>query len=106
MAVRGRRRRRAVDRGFVLSDHADWPGLLEAIAATGAETVWATHGYSAVLVRWLRDQGRDAHVVETRFGNDEEPATDADDASDLGDDVGSADAPGPPPSGVSSSSGR
>src|SRR5690606_29493942 len=31
MAVRGGRRRRALDRGFVVSDHADWPGLMEAI---------------------------------------------------------------------------
>lgn len=67
MAIRGTRRRRAVDRGFVLSDHADWPGLLSAIDATGAETVWATHGYSAVLVRWLREHGKDAQVVATQF---------------------------------------
>ena len=107
MAVRGRRRRRAVDRGFILSDHADWPGLLEAIAATEAETVWATHGYSAVLVRWLRERGLDAHVVETRFGTDEEPASDLDDAPSVRDgDDGSADAPDPIPPGFSSSSGR
>ena len=53
MQLRGTRRRRGVDRGFVLSDHADWPGLLAAIAATGAERVLVTHGYVAVLVRWL-----------------------------------------------------
>ncbi|HWF19492.1 MAG TPA: ligase-associated DNA damage response exonuclease, partial [Verrucomicrobiae bacterium] len=45
MQIRGTRRRRSLDRGFVLSDHADWTGLLETIDATGAETVWATHGY-------------------------------------------------------------
>ena len=67
MTVRGTRRRKAVDRGFPVSDHADWPGLLAAIAATGAETVWVTHGYTAVLVRYLRDRGLDAAVVETRF---------------------------------------
>lgn len=67
MRIRGTRRRRAIDRGFVLSDHADWPGLLAAIDATGAERVWATHGYSAVLVRWLRERGRDAAIVQTRF---------------------------------------
>ena len=52
---------------FVLSDHADWPGLLEAIAATGAERVWVTHGYVAVLVRYLRERGLDAAGLQTRF---------------------------------------
>ena len=75
------RRRKAVDRGFVLSDHADWPGLLEAIKATGAERVWVTHGYVAVLVRYLCEQGLDARPVQTRFegerleGEEEEAQT-------------------------------
>lgn len=72
MQLRGARRRRSVDRGFVLSDHADWPGLLQAIEATGATRILATHGYSAVLVRWLREQGYAADVLETEYG-DEEP---------------------------------
>lgn len=67
MRVRGTRRRRAVDRGFVLSDHADWPGLLQAVGASGAERVLATHGYTAVLCRWLESQGLDAEILETRF---------------------------------------
>lgn len=67
MQIRGTRRRRAVDRGFVLSDHADWPSLTSAIRATGAERVWVTHGYSAVVARWLREQGLEAEVVQTRF---------------------------------------
>jgi putative mRNA 3-end processing factor len=67
MQIRGTRRWRAIDRGFVLSDHADWPGLLGAIKATGAEQVWVTHGYREVLVRWLREQGVDARMVQTRF---------------------------------------
>lgn len=67
MRIRGTRRRSAVDRGFALSDHADWPGLLAAIAATGAERVWATHGYTAVLARWLTEQGLDAFAVPTRY---------------------------------------
>jgi putative mRNA 3-end processing factor len=65
MRIRGPRRRRAVDRGFVLSDHADWPGLLGAIAATGAAEVWVTHGYAPVLARWLREQGLDARPIAT-----------------------------------------
>jgi putative mRNA 3-end processing factor len=67
MRIRGVRRRRAVDRGFVLSDHADWPGLLAAIGATGAERVWVTHGYSAVLARWLTEHGLDARPITTPF---------------------------------------
>lgn len=67
MAIRGTRRRKAVDRGFVLSDHADWPGLLGAIEATGAERVWVTHGYVAVLVRHLREKGLDARGLQTHF---------------------------------------
>ena len=74
MAIRGTRRRRAVDRGFVLSDHADWPGLLAAIAATGAERVWVTHGYAAVVARWLREHGLDAHIVATRFEGERDDA--------------------------------
>lgn len=74
MQIRGTRRRRAVDRGFVLSDHADWPGLVSAIRATGAEQIWVTHGYSAVLARWLREQGMDAQVVATRFEGERDDA--------------------------------
>ncbi len=71
MRIRGTRRRRAVDRGFVLSDHADWPGLLDAIGATGASRVWVTHGYTAVMVRHLREQGLDAYAVATPFEGEE-----------------------------------
>ena len=67
MAIRGARRRRSVDRGFILSDHVDWPSLLAAIAATGAERVWVTHGYTAVVTRWLQEQGLNAYAVPTRF---------------------------------------
>jgi putative mRNA 3-end processing factor len=74
MQIRGTRRRRAVDRGFVLSDHADWPGLLGAVRATGAQRVWVTHGYSAVLARRLREQGLDARVVPTRFEGERDDA--------------------------------
>jgi putative mRNA 3-end processing factor len=70
MQIRGNRRRRAVDRGFVLSDHADWTGLLETIQATGAETIWVTHGYTAELVRWLQEKGLDAREATTRFGGE------------------------------------
>ncbi len=67
MQLRGARRRRGVDRGFVLSDHADWPGLGAAIRATGAGRVLVTHGSVGPMVRWLREQGLDADAVDTRF---------------------------------------
>ncbi|MFL6663755.1 MAG: ligase-associated DNA damage response exonuclease, partial [Rhizobacter sp.] len=67
MELRGARRRRAVDRGFVLSDHADWPGLQRAIGATGAERVIVTHGYEAVMVRWLQEQGLQASAFRTEY---------------------------------------
>ncbi|MEL6535738.1 MAG: DNA ligase-associated DEXH box helicase, partial [Bacteroidota bacterium] len=72
MALRGQRRRRAADRGFILSDHADWPGLLQAIEATGAERVLTTHGYAAVLARYLTEKGWDAQEVETFFDGEGE----------------------------------
>lgn len=70
MLVRGARRRRSVDRGFVLSDHVDWPQLLSAIDATGAERVWATHGFTGPVVRWLQEQGLDASAIPTRFAGE------------------------------------
>jgi putative mRNA 3-end processing factor len=63
-----------VDRGFVLSDHADWPGLLTAIEQAGAERVLCTHGFASILARYLRDRGMDAGVIATRFGDEEEAA--------------------------------
>ncbi|MCB0640564.1 MAG: ligase-associated DNA damage response exonuclease [Phaeodactylibacter sp.] len=67
MALRGTRRRRAADRGFVLSDHADWEGLNQAVEATGAERVYVTHGYTNTFVRWLREKGLEAYELETEF---------------------------------------
>ena len=68
MRVRGHRRRRGFDEGFVLSDHADWPGLLQTIRATGATKVFATHGYSDTLARYLREEMQiDAEPLQTLF---------------------------------------
>jgi putative mRNA 3-end processing factor len=72
MRVRGQRRRRSVDRGFVLSDHVEWPSLLEVIAATRAERVLVTHGSVAPVVRWLREHGTDAYGLDTQFGDEAE----------------------------------
>jgi putative mRNA 3-end processing factor len=82
MRIRGPRRRRAVDRGFVLSDHADWPGLLGAITATGAQEVWVTHGYVAVLVRHLQERGIDARGLRTEFEGERDDAPEEADAAD------------------------
>jgi putative mRNA 3-end processing factor len=76
MRVRGNRRRRGFDRGFVLSDHADWPGLVRTIAATGAKRVLATHGYADTLARYLCDIGLVAEPLETLFEGEIEDADD------------------------------
>jgi putative mRNA 3-end processing factor len=78
MQVRGTRRRRALDRGFALSDHVDWPALLNTISATGAERVWVTHGYREPVVRWLTEHGVDARSIASRWeGEDEAERGDA-----------------------------
>ena len=71
MLLRGARRRRGVDRGFVLSDHADWPGLMQAITATQAPRIIVTHGSIPVMVRWLQQNGWQAGGFETEYGDDE-----------------------------------
>jgi len=67
MTLRGARRRRGADRGFVLSDHCDWTGLLEAIDLTGAENVYVTHGYTAIFSKHLRSLGLNAVELETEY---------------------------------------
>jgi len=74
MRLRGVRRRRAADRGFVISDHADWDGLMYAIKETKAENIYATHGYTDIFARWLNTQGYNAQVVPTEFGGEDDEA--------------------------------
>ncbi|WP_315854309.1 ligase-associated DNA damage response exonuclease [Stieleria maiorica] len=83
MAVRGSRRRRAMDRGFVASDHVDWQSLLEAIDQCDPETVWATHGYTAAVARFLNENGREAHALESggRREEDEDAIPPADEST-------------------------
>lgn len=71
MLIRGNRRRRNVDRGFVVSDHADWPALLRTVRETGARRVIATHGNTEALVRTLADAGADAGNFRTDYGGDD-----------------------------------
>ena len=67
MAIRGARRRRGVDQGFVLSDHADWASLNRAIDASGAARILVTHGATGPLVQWLNERGLEAHSMKTEF---------------------------------------
>jgi putative mRNA 3-end processing factor len=90
MQLRGARRRRGVDRGFVLSDHADWPGLNAAIGATGASRIIVTHGQVPIMVRWLGERGLHAQGFETEF--DDSGESDATGAGATGDETtGSTD---------------
>lgn len=75
MTFRGARRRRAIDKGFVLSDHCDWSGLLESIEAIGAEKIICTHGYTDIFSKYLREQGYDARTEATQYGEEETEAT-------------------------------
>lgn len=77
MLVRGTRRRRGLDRGFVLSDHVDWPELLQTVEESGAEQVWVTHGYREAVVRYLSEQGRTARSLETQFESEPDEKNDA-----------------------------
>jgi putative mRNA 3-end processing factor len=67
MRIRGNRRRRGYDRGFVVSDHADWPGLIDTIRATGAQRILPTHGNADALVPYLRELGLDAEPLRSDF---------------------------------------
>jgi putative mRNA 3-end processing factor len=68
MAVRGARRRRGYERGFVMSDHADWPGLVHTVKQSGARQVYVTHGNSDGLARYLREvEGIAAEPLDGRF---------------------------------------
>jgi putative mRNA 3-end processing factor len=86
MLVRGVRRRRGLDRGFVVSDHADFPGLMTAIGASAASRVLVTHGFADPLARLLRERGLDAGVLPTRFVGEAAP-----DAPSAEDDVEAAE---------------
>jgi putative mRNA 3-end processing factor len=71
MAIRGTRRRKGLDRGFILSDHADWSGLLHAIKYTEAENIYVTHGYQKQFAKFLNEQGYNAKALETLYSTEE-----------------------------------
>lgn len=78
MQVRAGRRWRSADAGFALSDHADWPGLLSAIKATGAEKVYVTHGFVPTFSKYLNEIGIASEEVQTRYGMEDD-----DDAAEI-----------------------
>ena len=75
MMVRGAKNRRALDQGFVLSDHADWQGLNQTIKETGAEKIFVTHGFTSVFSRWLNENDITAAEVKTMYGSEDEGQT-------------------------------
>ncbi len=78
MTIRGQRRRRGHDRGFVLSDHADWDGLIATVEDSRARRILTTHGRDAALIRFLREQGLDAAALATPWGEDAAGMADGD----------------------------
>ncbi len=69
--MRGDRRRRGYDRGFVISDHADWDALIETCAASRAKRILLTHGYSDALTRYLNEKGIEASALKTSYGEED-----------------------------------
>ena len=67
MAFRGARRRRAVDKAFVLSDHADWKGFYTPLKLQGCENVITTHGYTEIFAQYLREKGWNARTEKTQY---------------------------------------
>jgi len=77
MQIRGNRRRRGTERGFVISDHADWPELLKTIDECEAKEIFLTHGRTDAIVRFLKESGKQAFALETLFsGTDDINGTD------------------------------
>ncbi len=72
MSLRNVRRHKEIDIGFILSDHADWPALQQAIKATEAERIIVTHGFTAPLARWLVEQGYDAQEAKISYKEEED----------------------------------
>jgi putative mRNA 3-end processing factor len=77
MRVRARARQRGVELPLVISDHADWDGLIAAIKATGAGEIWVTHGEADALVHWCTTQGLAARPLDlVGYGDEDDGADD------------------------------
>ncbi len=53
-------RRGSYDKGFLLSDHADWDDLVRTVQETKAKRVYVQHRGNGALVRHLRSLGLEA----------------------------------------------
>ena len=73
MLLRGVRRRRGIPKGFILSDHVDYPDLMQAVQSSGAQRVLVTHGFTDIVARLLTEQGLKAEVLATRFVGETNP---------------------------------
>ena len=80
MATR-KRRKAGSDKGFILSDHVDWPSLISSVRATGASEIWVTHGFTHPVVRYLREIGLDASEMATSWESEESQDSSEDSAN-------------------------
>lgn len=88
MQLRGARRRKGADRGFIMSDHCDWDQLNTAVRGTGAENVYVTHGYKSIYSKWLQSNyGLNATEVDTLYVGEqvEGEAGEANETNETGD---------------------
>lgn len=72
MRLRGNRRRKGYERGFVISDHADWPSLIRTVKETGCRKVYFTHGNTDAIVRFLKEDGIRAYDLKLPYDSDGE----------------------------------
>jgi putative mRNA 3-end processing factor len=72
MQLRGARRRKGVDKGFVFSDHCDFDSLNQAVKLSKAENVYVTHGYEIQYAKWVEEAyGLRSSVIKTLYNEDE-----------------------------------
>jgi putative mRNA 3-end processing factor len=72
MRLRGNRRRKGYERGFVISDHADWPSLVRTVQETGCKKVYFTHGNTDTIVKYLNEMGIKAYDLKLPYDNEED----------------------------------
>jgi putative mRNA 3-end processing factor len=71
MQIRARAKQQRVELPLVISDHCDWPQLIETIHETGAEEIWVTHGREEALVHYCRKAGLQARALSLLGYEDE-----------------------------------
>jgi len=84
MRVRARARQHGVALPLVISDHADWDGLIATVVATGAGQIWVTHGAEEALVHWCTTRGREARPLGIVGYGDEDDEDDVPPPDDNG----------------------